>query len=173
MARASASRNEALPDDGRGGEGRDALRLWLRLLSTANLIENQVRARLRDQFASTLPRFDLLAQLDHAPDGLTMGELSRRLMVTNGNVTGLVARLIREGLVERRVDAADRRSARVRLTPSGRRAFSAMAPAHAGWIDQLFDGLDAAQRMQLAQLLGTLKHAIGAPAPSQREGRDE
>jgi len=163
----------AHPDRLRDGESKDVLRLWLRLLSTTNLIETEVRARLRDRFASTLPRFDLLAQLDHAPDGLTMGELSRRLMVTNGNVTGLVARLIREGLVERRVDAADRRSARVRLTPAGRRAFSAMAPAHAGWIDRLFDGLDATERALLSQLLGTLKHAIGAGAPEQREGRDE
>jgi DNA-binding MarR family transcriptional regulator len=169
VQRPAAQHLDAPPPD---SDGKDVLRLWLRLLSTTNLIESQVRARLRDRFASTLPRFDLLAQLDHAPDGLTMGELSRRLMVTNGNVTGLVARLIREGLVERRVDTEDRRSARVRLTPAGRRAFSTMAPAHAGWIDQLFDGLDAGQRAQLAQLLGMLKHAIGAEAPAHDEGSD-
>ena len=149
------------------------LRVWLRLLSCSNRIEQAVRQGLRQEFDVTLPRFDVLSQLDRAPEGLTMGALSRRLMVTNGNVTGLVARLIREGLVERRVDAADRRSARVRLTPAGRRAFSAMAPAHAGWIDRLFDGLDATERALLSQLLGTLKHAIGAGAPEQREGRDE
>lgn len=167
MTRTAAQRLDAPAPD---GHGKNALRLWLRLLSTTNLIESQVRTRLRERFASTLPRFDLLAQLDQTPDGLTMGELSRRLMVTNGNVTGLVTRLIREGLVERRVDTEDRRSARVRLTQAGRRAFSAMAPVHAGWIDELFDGLDAGQRAQLAELLGTLKHAIGdAPAPGEGE----
>lgn len=152
------------------GERRAALRLWLRLLSTSNLIEARVRAGLRDRFGSTLPRFDLLAQLDHAPDGLTMTELSRRMMVTNGNVTGLVARLIREGLVERRVDAADRRSATVRLTPAGRRAFDAMAPVHAGWIADVFAGLAPRQRDELARLLGAVKRAL-APAGGETEGR--
>jgi len=148
-------------------ETQDALRLWLRLLSTTNLIERRVRSGLRARFDTTLPRFDLLAQLDHAPEGLTMGALSRRMMVTNGNVTGLVARLIREGLVERRVDAADRRSAKVRLTAAGRRAFAAMAPVHAGWIDAVFDGLGAAERGQLAALLARVKKNL-APAAGGR-----
>jgi DNA-binding MarR family transcriptional regulator len=153
-----------------GGDARAALRLWLRLLSTSNLIEARVRARLRERFGSTLPRFDLLAQLDHAPDGLTMTELSRRMMVTNGNVTGLVARLIREGLVERRVDAADRRQATVRLTPAGRRAFAAMAPVHAGWIAEVFAALDARQRDQLARLLGAVKRALAPERTDTMEG---
>ncbi len=155
----------------RAGERRAALRLWLRLLSTSNLIESRVRARLRERFGSTLPRFDLLAQLDHVPDGLTMTELSRRMMVTNGNVTGLVARLIREGLVERRVDAADRRSAKVRLTPAGRRAFDAMAPVHAGWIAEVFAALNDRQRDQLARLLGAVKQTLMPADADRMEGR--
>ncbi|MCC6468269.1 MAG: MarR family transcriptional regulator [Alphaproteobacteria bacterium] len=154
------------------GEKRATLRLWLRLLSTSNLIEAKVRAGLRDRFGSTLPRFDLLAQLDHVPEGLTMTELSRRMMVTNGNVTGLVARLIREGLVERRVDAADRRSATVRLTGAGRRAFAAMAPVHADWIAEVFAGLDDRQRDELARLLGAVKRAFDPAAMNAMEGRN-
>ncbi|MCC7046412.1 MAG: MarR family transcriptional regulator [Alphaproteobacteria bacterium] len=153
------------------GETRAALRLWLRLLSTSNLIESRVRVGLRERFGSTLPRFDLLAQLDHAPDGLTMTELSRRMMVTNGNVTGLVARLIREGLVERRVDAADRRSATVRLTGAGRRVFAVMAPVHAGWIAEVFAGLDDRQRDELARLLGAVKRRFEPAAMDAMEGR--
>lgn len=149
---------------------RAALRLWLRLLSTSNMIETRVRARLRERFGSTLPRFDLLAQLDHAPEGLTMTELSRRMMVTNGNVTGLAARLIREGLVERRVDASDRRSATLRLTQAGRRAFDAMAPVHAAWIAEVFADLDERQRDQLAQLLGAVKRALGPAHADTMEG---
>ena len=146
---------------------RAVLRLWLRLLSTTNLIEQRVRAGLREQFNSTLPRFDLLAQLDHAPAGLTMGELSRRMMVTSGNVTGLAARLIREGLVERRVDAADRRSATLRLTAAGRRAFDQMAPVHAGWIAEVFRELDAGERDRLGALLGRVKQSLGSTEISQ------
>ncbi|MBL8705843.1 MAG: MarR family transcriptional regulator [Rhodospirillales bacterium] len=143
------------------------MRLWLRLLSTTNLIEQRVRSGLREQFNSTLPRFDLLAQLDHAPQGLTMGELSRRMMVTSGNVTGLAARLIREGLVERRVDAADRRSATLRLTAAGRRTFGQMAPVHAGWIAKMFEGLDAGERDRLAALLAQVKQSLGSNENTQ------
>ena len=164
MARLAAQRAPA--DD---ADTRAALRLWLRLLSTTNLIENRVRAGLREAFNSTLPRFDLLAQLDHAPQGLTMGELSRRMMVTSGNVTGLAARLIREGLVERRVDAADRRSATLRLTAAGRRAFGQMAPVHAGWIAEAFKDIDSGERERLAALLGRVKQRL---APNH-EGRTE
>lgn len=148
-------------------DGRAVLRLWLRLLSTTSLIEQRVRSGLRERFNSTLPRFDLLAQLDHAPQGLTMGELSRRMMVTSGNVTGLAARLIREGLVERRVDASDRRSATLRLTTAGRRAFGQMAPIHAGWIVEVFKDLDAGERDRLGMLLGRVKQSLGSTGISQ------
>lgn len=140
--------------------GREDLRLWLRLLTCATLVEAEIRRRLRRQFDTTLPRFDLLAQLDRAGDGLTLGEVSRRMMVSNGNVTGLAARLVAEGLVERRVDGADRRAQRLRLTPRGRREFARLSAAHHGWIEELFAGLSPAERAQLHRLLGRAKTSV-------------
>ena len=142
----------------------DALRLWLRLLTCTMLIEGRIRARLRDRFDTTLPRFDLMAQLERNPDGLRMGELSRRLMVTGGNVTGITAALVAEGLVERRAIAGDRRGHLVRLTPAGKRAFDAMAAEHEGWVEAMVGGLAAADRERLQALLGKLKTTISAPA---------
>ena len=98
---------------------RAELRLWLRLLTCANLIEAEIRKRLREQFGTTLPRFDLMAQLERAPAGILLGEVSRRMMVSTGNVTGLVERLAQEGAIERLVSERDRRAVRVRLTPRG------------------------------------------------------
>jgi len=142
----------------------DALRLWLRLLTCTMLIEGRIRARLRDRFDTTLPRFDLMAQLERNPDGLRMGELSRRLMVTGGNVTGITAALVAEGLVERRAIAGDRRAHLVRLTPAGKRAFDAMAAEHEGWVEAMVGGLAAVDRERLQALLGKLKTTISAPA---------
>ncbi len=136
------------------------LRLWLRLLTCSNLIEREVRARLRESFGTTLPRFDLLAQLDRAPDGLTMGELSSRLMVSNGNVTGLTDALEREGLVSRAPEPDDRRSLRIRLTPSGKRAFDAITPIHEEWIDMMMNGLTRREMANLLELLGKLKRSV-------------
>lgn len=132
---------------------KDELRLWLRLLATTTVIETEVRRRLREQFEVTLPRFDLMAQLDRKPAGMTLGELSRRMMVTNGNVTGLVERLVTEGLISRVEDERDRRSRRVRLTEAGARHFRRMARAHENWIADLFGGL---KRADVAPLMGLL-----------------
>jgi DNA-binding MarR family transcriptional regulator len=137
-----------------------ALRLWLRLLACTNLIEAPLRTRLRTQFDGSLPRFDLMAQLDRHPEGLKMRELSRRLMVTGGNVTGLTDKLVAEGLVERREDPSDRRAYTVRLTAEGKRQFRAMARAHEGWIVELFGGLDGKQQAALFELLGELKQSL-------------
>jgi DNA-binding MarR family transcriptional regulator len=137
-----------------------ALRLWLRLLSCTNLIEAPLRARLRQQHASTLPRFDLMAQLDRHPAGLKMRELSQRLMVTGGSVTGLTDTLVAEGLVERRDDARDRRACTVCLTAEGRRQFAAMARAHEEWVVALLGGLAPRQQAQLFELLGELKRSL-------------
>jgi DNA-binding MarR family transcriptional regulator len=142
------------------------LRVWLRLLTCANLIESRVRAGLRADFAITLPRFDLLAQLDRAPDGLTMGELSDRLMVSNGNITGLVERLVGEGLIARAPSPGDRRRSRVRITAAGKRAFDAMTPTHERWIDSLFAGLSRTEMADLLALLAKLKRSIQASVPS-------
>jgi DNA-binding MarR family transcriptional regulator len=136
------------------------LRVWLRLLTCANLIEGQVRAGLRETFDITLPRFDLLAQLDRAPDGLTMGELSNRLMVSNGNVTGLTERLVAEGLVARLPSGRDKRESRVKLTAQGKRIFDRMTPVHERWIDELFASLSRAEMSQLLDLLAKLKSSV-------------
>ncbi len=138
------------------------LRVWLRLLTCANLVERRVRAGLREAFDVTLPRFDVLAQLDRAPDGLSMGELSDRLMVSNGNVTGLVDRLVEEGLVTRVPLPQDRRQSRVKLTPSGKRSFDAMTPQHERWIEDLFAGLTRPEMAQLLDLLAKLKQSVAA-----------
>ncbi len=148
------------------------LRVWLRLLTCSNLIEGQVRRQLRESFETTLPRFDILAQLDRAPGGLTMGELSRRTMVTNGNVTGLVNRLESEKLVARATDADDHRVQHVRLTAAGSRAFSAMADTHRGWIEAMTAGMNGKSLGQLYGLLGALKESLLAyPAGTAKGGR--
>ena len=143
-----------------GADGKTRLRLWLRLLTCSGLVERTVRRRLRQEFAATLPRFDLMAALERAPDGLTMGELSQRLKVSNGNVTGVVERLVREGQVERTALPTDRRIYRVALTAAGRTAFAAMAARHAGWIDRLLGGLSDGEIEQLMALLARLRHGV-------------
>jgi DNA-binding MarR family transcriptional regulator len=138
-----------------------ALRLWLRLLACANLVEGPLRSRLREQFeGASLPRFDLMAQLERHPEGLKMRELSRRLMVTGGNVTGLTDKLVAEGLVERRDDPSDGRAYTVLLTAEGRRQFRVMARAHETWIVELFGGLSPPQQATLFELLGELKRSL-------------
>ena len=143
-------------------EHHQALKLWLRLLSCTNLVEAQIRHRLRMHFGTTLPRFDLLAQLERHPAGLNMSELSRRLMVTGGNVTGLTDQLVAEGLVVRRGIPGDRRAYNVRLTPKGKRQFDAMAVEHERWVIELLNEIPAEERAVLFESLGHLKSAIAA-----------
>ena len=145
------------PESRVSGDHHASLRLWLRLLTCTLMIERRVRAGLREQFAITLPRFDLMAQLERHPQGLRMGELSRRLMVTGGNVTGLTNQLVEEGLVERQPIAGDRRAHAVRLTAKGKRAFDAMAAEHERWVIGIFAGIPAGDRSRLFALLGDLK----------------
>lgn len=150
-----------MPDRlGGAPDGKRALRLWLRLLTCSTAIEQRVSQRLRDEFGSTLPRFDLMSALDRAGDaGLTMGEASRMLMVTNGNVTGLAQRLKADGLIEH-LPGPDRRVQRVRLTREGRRRFARMARAHEGWIEGLFAGLTDAEAEDLTARLDGAKRSI-------------
>jgi DNA-binding MarR family transcriptional regulator len=124
------------------------------------MIEQHVGSALKREFGSTLPRFDLLAQLERSPEGLRMGELSERTLATGGNVTWLVRALEADGLVTRRVAAADRRAAIVRLTPAGRRHFATMARAHERWITALLSSLTATERRSLYELLGTVKQGF-------------
>jgi DNA-binding MarR family transcriptional regulator len=141
----------------RPNDHKDELRLWLRLFSCKILIETEIRRRLRDNFDITLPRFDLMAQLDKAPAGMKLGELSQRLMVSNGNITGLVDRLVAQGLLDRQPAPNDRRAQLVKLTAEGRRSFRAMAAVHEDWIAEIFVGLNASDRMALMRLLGKAK----------------
>ena len=138
-----------------------ALRIWLRLLTCTQLIERRVRSGLREEFGTTLPRFDLMAQLERHPEGLKMNELSRRLMVTGGNVTTIVDQLEKEGLVERLDEPADRRAFRIRLTRPGDKTFAEMARAHEQWVVALLSGLSRRDREELLKLLAKLKqHAM-------------
>jgi len=136
---------------------KDELRLWLRLFTCKEMIEAEVRRRLRDGFGVTLPRFDLLAQLDRTPKGMTLGELSRRMMVSNGNVTGLVDRMVEQGLVSRRPSPKDRRAQLVTLTAQGRRFFAMMARANGDWIGEMFADLSADDIEALLRLLAKTK----------------
>ncbi len=141
-------------------DDRLALRLWLRLLSCTNLIEGRARKKLRGEFATTLPRFDLMAQLERHPAGLKMNDISRRMMVTGGNVTRITDQLVAEGLVTRASAPGDRRATAVRLTPAGRRSFAVMARAHEAWIVELLGGLGHKERLLLYSLLAKIKTRI-------------
>jgi DNA-binding MarR family transcriptional regulator len=142
------------------GDHKAELRLWLRLLATNTLIETEVRRRLRENFVVTLPRFDLMAQLERKPHGMTLGELSQRMMVTNGNVTGLVDRLVTEGVITRTRQKSDRRSHIVSMTEKGRRQFARMAKEHENWIAGMFGDLSQNEFTTLTKLLGKLKASV-------------
>lgn len=141
-------------------KAHQSLRLWLRLLTCTNLIETEVRRRLRGAFDISLARFDLMAQLDRHPDGLKMSELSRRMMVSGGNVTGLTDQLEAEGLVVRAADPNDRRAYTVQLTASGHTAFQQMATEHEAWVIELFERLGSSDKERLFALLGGLKRSV-------------
>jgi len=138
----------------------DELRLWLRLLTCTTLIEGEVRGRLRERFDVTLPRFDLMAQLDKVPDGMTLSDISKRMMVSNGNITGLVERLVQSGHVDRRTSNVDRRAQVIRLTKSGRAEFRKMAAEHEIWIADMFADLGEKDVRELMRLLGKTKLSV-------------
>jgi len=150
-------------------DSKQRLRLWLKMLGCTNLVEREVRTRLRRQFNVTLPRFDLMAALERHPGGLTMGALSKQLMVSNGNVTGVVDRLVKDGLVRRASPPGDRRSYLISLTDDGRRTFSAMAARHESWIAELFDTLDPADINALIELLECAKSGMTADRPKEEK----
>ncbi len=138
------------------------LKLWLRLLSCTVRVENTIRSRLRTTFGITLPRFDLMAQLERHPDGLRMGELSKRMMVTGGNVTGIADQLEREELVLRVPDPHDGRAFMLKLTPRGRTAFAQMAAVHQGWVADLFGDVSPDDKARMIALLDTMKRQLNA-----------
>ncbi len=139
---------------------KQSLRLWLKLLSCTTVIENWLRNKLRAEFHTTLPRFDVLAALDRHPEGLRMGELSRYLLVSNGNVTGIVQRLEEEGLIAREQAPTDRRAIHVRLTDKGKRRFAEWAREHEGWVDSLFAALSTEEMEQLMDHLRHLQESL-------------
>lgn len=139
-------------------EHPEELRLWLRLLTCTQMIERDLRSRIRQTFDTTLPRFDLMAQLERAPQGLRMSELSKRMMVTGGSVTGITDQLEAEGLVERMPVAGDRRAFSVRLTAQGREQFQAMAAVLEDWVVEAFAGLSSSDIAALHALLGKVKN---------------
>ncbi|WP_227815796.1 MarR family winged helix-turn-helix transcriptional regulator [Nitrogeniibacter aestuarii] len=148
------------------GQDHVALRLWLRLLACHNLIESTLRTRLRDEFDTTLARFDLMSQLYRHPEGLRMREVSRLLMVTGGNVTGLADRLVAEGMIERRDDPTDRRAYFLLLTDKGRDLFAQMARSHEDWVVSLLSSLDDDEQHELHDLLGKMKSLLAKHNPA-------
>jgi DNA-binding MarR family transcriptional regulator len=155
-------------------DDHEALRLWLRLLSCTVRIENHVRSRLRWDFSTTLPRFDLMAQLERNPDGLRMSELSKRLMVSGGNVTGITDQLEREGLVARTLERGDRRAITVKLTEAGLKRFRVMAAQHEQWIIDLLRGVSHENKQGLMGILRKLKthlNTVAMPEVSPRANR--
>ena len=143
------------PDD-----HHDELRLWLRLFSVTRLIENDVRSKLQSQFDVTFPRFDILSQLYRVPDGLILGELSQRLMVSPGNITSVIKRLIEDGMIVRNQNPDDRRENIVQMTPEGRTKFAQMAEANEAWIRHLTKDLAPADIRSLQSLLQKLKTSV-------------
>ena len=166
---AALSDAEELGHEARAGqEDHAVLKLWLRMLASTTQIEAEIRKRLRERFDITLARFDYMAQLYRYRDGLKMRVLSRYLMVTGGNVTGLTDELEREGVVSRTASPDDRRAWIVSLTPKGRRSFEAMAKEHEQWILEMFAGLDMKTVRQLHGQLGQLRvHVMRGEPPAE------
>lgn len=140
---------------------RQHLRLWLKLLKTSGTIEALLRNRLKNECDTTLPRFDVLAALDHHPDGLRMSELSSFLMVSNGNVTGIANRLVEEGLVTRRAGEGDARVQILSLTDSGKQQFTSMATKHASWVDEILSPLDDKKMQEITGMLDQIQRRVG------------
>jgi DNA-binding MarR family transcriptional regulator len=149
---------------------KEHLRLWLRLLSCSHAIEREIRRRFESDFDATLPRFDVMAALNRHLEGLTMGDLSRRLRVSNGNVTGVVARLEADGLAHRQPRPNDQRVVDVRLTVEGKRMFDRLAGAHEAWIDEMLGDLDADSTAALIDLLGQVRDMLDKRAGDKKLG---
>lgn len=164
MERQQDENKEAAPDlaSRLTHEHHQSLKLWLRMLSCTVRIENEIRSRLRSTFGITLPRFDLMAQLERHPDGMRMGEISKRMMVTGGNITGITDQLEQEELVVRVQDPKDRRASAVKLTEKGRQVFADMAVVHERWIEELLEDVSFEDKGKLIELLSHMKRQFDA-----------
>lgn len=154
----------------RAASSKASLRLWLKLLKAQRRIEAKLRERLRQEFGSTLPRFDVLAALSSTKQGLRMSELSGILKVSNGNVTGIVDRLVADGYVERAPVENDRRATRVCLTGAGEQHFDILAAAHEGWLVALLARFGGEATETLSRTLDKLNAdlATGSDRISER-----
>jgi DNA-binding MarR family transcriptional regulator len=141
----------------RDGDSKARLRLWVRLLRATKLVESETRERFKSKFNVTLPRFDVMAALYRKPDGMLMSEISRFLLVSNGNVTGIVDRLVQDGFIVRSQRNGDRRTSFVRLTARGHAAFVEMATAHERWINELLGGVGPRDAEQLSAKLKSFR----------------
>ncbi|PBC00973.1 MarR family transcriptional regulator [Mesorhizobium sp. WSM3860] len=139
------------------GPGKDRLRLWIRLLRASRTIEAELRERLKKEFDTTLPRFDVMAALYRSPEGMLMSDLSRFLLVSNGNITGIVDRLVSEGLVTRARRNGDRRTSMVRLTDEGAKSFAAIAAAHENWVGELLGNVSEDEARRLTGMLKSFR----------------
>lgn len=136
---------------------KERLRLWIRLLRATRIVEGELRERLKTRFGSTLPRFDVMSALYRQPDGMLMSDLSRFLLVSNGNVTGIVDRLVADGLVMRSRRDGDRRTSIAQLTPEGEETFRAMAEAHEDWIAELLGDVGETDAHKLSSMLKSFR----------------
>ena len=139
---------------------KEGLRLWLRIVSCSQMVEQEIRTMLRDKFDTTLPRFELLSALDRVPDGLSMGELSSWLMVTKGNVTGIAERLSEDGFIKRNPTPTDRRSFCVTLTPKGKKAYKEMEEQYESLLDKLFSGVSLDDSDMFTGVLAKVKEEV-------------
>lgn len=140
------------------GLARQRLRLWLQMLKAVRHVEANLREKLREGYDTTLPRFDILAALHASPKGMKMSELSQHLVVSNGNVTGVVDRLVSEGLAERQTMASDRRAFLVRITDKGRALMDEMAAEHLGWIDSMFENVSESDAARGISIMLDIRH---------------
>jgi len=139
---------------------KDRLRLWLRVLKATRAVEGAIRENLRQDFATTLPRFDVMAALTQHQEGLKMSELSNVLKVSNGNVTGIVERLVEDGHVMREKVPGDRRASRVRMTEAGLEEFARQAEAHEAWIDHIFADVAPDEAQPMAEALDAVARRL-------------
>ena len=141
---------------------KEAIRTWLRLLSCEMVIEQRLRSRFRQDFSVTLPQFDVLSELERVGKKMTMSELSRELMVSNGNVTGVIDRLEKNAFVTRTRAEHDRRVQYIELTAKGRNAFEEMAESHERWLDEMMSGLSMTDMVELQKLLLKARSSVSA-----------
>lgn len=144
-------------------------RAWLGLVRCFSSIERVLMRRLSDEFNSSLPRYDVLTALALAPEALTMGELASMLMVTKGNITGVVARLKKEGLVRKAASETDRRVQSVTMTKKGRELWGAMHAHYDRTVAEVLSGQSREDLRALTQVLEATRLAIQERIRALRE----